>query len=436
MNNKKHKLGLCMLTALVVGNVVGSGILMMPATLAAIGSISLLAWLLTAVGAFLLALVFAKMSVLVPKTGGPYAYAQVGFGNFVGFQTAYIYWIMILLGNAAVAVSLVGYLQVFFPILSNHYYGTGAEIASIWLFTYINLAGVRSAGVTQIVTTILKFIPLLIVAIFGWHYFHPEYITHSFNVSHKSNFSAFSYAATLTMWSFIGLESATVPSGSVDNPKRNIPLATMLGTIVSMAIYLSCMLVLMGMFPNAVLAKSTSPFATAAGMVFGQWGEWIAAAGAVISCAGVLNGWTLMQGQIPMAAADDHLFPKIFAKRSKKDVPAQGLALSSLIVSASLLFTMNPNINEQFQLLIVTASITALLAYFYTAIAEIVLLSSTNQRLHKNIINIMTALGGAAYAFWAIFGSGEKMVFYMTMFVFSSVPLYAWMMWVKKKEGH
>lgn len=432
-NIKREKLGLWMLTSLVIGNMVGSGILLVPSSMAAIGTISLFAYMFTAIGSFLLALVFAKMSILVPKTGGPYAYAKFCFGNYMGFQTAYIYWIMVLLGNAAVVVTLVGYLTVFFPVLNNPYLAVLLEITMIWIFTAVNLIGIRTAGIIQIITTLLKFIPLLIIAIFGWFYFHPEYVSHCFNVSNKSNFSAFSYAATMFMWLFIGLESATIPAGCVKNPKRNIPLATILGIAISVLIYLACIIALMGMFPNSLLAKSNSPFAAGAGIIFGKWGEFIAATGAIISCLGVLNGWTLVQGQIPMAAAKDKLFPGFFAKCNHKGIPVRALIISSIIVSVSLFFTISKNLTDQFQLLIMNASITALLTYFYSAIAEMSLLSKIPQKPYKKFINMLVGLGAAAYSFWALFGSGEAIVFYVTMLLLSSVPLYAWLKSASKK---
>lgn len=424
---KSEKLGLWMLTALVTGNIIGSGILMLPADLARVGSISLVAWIFTACGALALSLVFAKMSTLLPKTGGPYAYSHAAFGDFIGFQTAYNYWIMVLIGNAAVAIAAIGYLRVFFPCLHSPLLGSTVAIGMIWIFTAINLRSVQAAGVTQIVTTILKFVPLLAVAIFGWWYFHPSYITQNFNVTHTSNFSAFSYAATLTLWTFIGLESATIPADSTENPKRNIPLATILGTSVAMLIYFASTAVLMGMIPHEVLVNSTSPFAAANAMIFGKWGEWIAAAGAVISCLGVLNGWTLIQGQMPMAAAADSLFPKIFNKRNKHNIPVPGLIISSIIVSIMLLATTSPSLIEQFQILILLATVIALLSYLYTAVAEIILLPKEGLKQRKNITQIAIALFAAAYTFWAIFGSGKEIVFYLAVLILSSVPLYAWL---------
>jgi len=431
MNAKKNKLGLFSLTALVTGTMVGSGIFIFPADLARIGSISLLAWAATSCGAFTLALVFAKMSSIVPKSGGPYAYTQAGFGNFIGFQTAYNYWLALWVGSAGLAVASLGYLRVFLPFLAYPYIGTFFAIVIIWIFTAINLRGVRFVGVTQIITAILKFIPLIIVAFLGWGYFHPEYLTHSFNISHQSNMSAFSHVAALTIWTFIGVETATVPADSVVNPRRTIPIATLLGTAIAAIIYITTSTAIMGMLPPEVLANSTSPFAAAIAMIFGKWGELITAAGATIACFGALNGWILLQGQIPMAAAKDELFPRIFAKRNVNDVPANGLVISSILASVLLLFTTSPSLLDQFRLLILLASVSSLLIYFYTAVAAFIIFHKRTNALLINKGNIIIAIIAACYSFWALLGAGKDAIFYVTVFGFTGIPLYAWIQYKK-----
>ncbi len=432
MTEKAHKkLGLWMLIALVAGNMVGSGIFLLPPSLAHIGSISILSWCLTACGAFLLATVFSKMSLLIPKIGGPYAYTQAAFGNFIGFQTAYSYWVYLWVGNAAVAVAMVGYLAVFWPMLHQPITASMVAISAIWLLTFVNVRGVHSAGIVQIIITVIKYIPIILVILLGGLYFHPEYLTQSFNVSQQSNFSALSNAATLTLWSFVGVKSATVTSGYIENPKRNIPLATLLGTLIAAVIYISSCTIIMGMIPASLLAKSTSPFAAAAEIIFGPWGKWFIAAGAALSCFGCLNGWILLQGQVPMAASEDKLFPGIFAKRNKANVPAAGLVITSILTSILLLLTSDTNLVMQFHMLILTATFAALILYFYTAIAEVIVLKQQKNTI-KGKIHLIVALLAALYVYWAIFGAGAKIIFYTLILIFTSVPLYAWICWRNK----
>lgn len=429
MEQKKNKkLGIYMLTALVAGNMIGSGIFLLPSSLANIGSISIFSWCFTALGAFLLAIVFSKMSILVPKTGGPYAYAQVAFGNFIGFQIAYSYWICLWVGNAAIAVAMVGYLAVFWPALHHPVSGYIIAVLAIWLLTLENIRGAHAVGITQIITTIIKCIPIVLIAILGWEYFHSEYLTQSFNISQKSNFSALSNAATLTLWAFIGIESATVPTGMASNPKRDIPIATLLGTAIAAIVYIASSTAIMGMIPANILAKSTSPFAAAAEMIFGPWGKSLIAAGAAVACFGSLNGWVLLAGQVPMAAAEDKLFPSIFAKRNKADVPAHGLIITSVLTSILLIFTSDPNLVKQFHKLILIATFAALIPYFYTAMAEIIV-SRQQKKSVKQKIHIIIAILAGGYAYWAIFGAGANIIFYTSILIFTSVPLYAWICW-------
>lgn len=431
MQQKKKKLGLWMLTSLVSGNMIGSGIFLLPASLANIGTISLLSWGFTALGAFLLAIAFTKMSFLVPKTGGPYAYARAGFGDFVGFQTAFSYWLALVIGNAGVVVAAVGYLTVFFPTLHQPIKACFVGILFVWLFTVINIDGVRSAGKTQVATTILKFIPIGLVMVFGWWYFDPHLLFASFNISGQSNSSAFFTAIPLTLWSFIGLESATIPADNVENPQRNIPLATLLGTLFAAIVYIVSCTIIMGIIPDNILAKTPSPFAAVAGVIFGPWGNWLIAAGAVISCLGTLNGWTLLQAQIPYAAAADNLFPKIFTKLNRGGVPIWGLIISSVVISALLLLTISHTLIKQFNLLILMTAFTSLLPYLYTAIAEIILL---DYKKKSSKIWAFLGLMAAAYAFFALFCSGQEIVFYGLFTVLLSVPIYAYIYLQKRKN--
>jgi len=268
----QRSLGPWMLTALVSGNMIGSGVFLLPASLASIGSISILSWILTSIGAIFVALVFSRLGRLIPKTGGPYIFCREAFGDFVGFQIAYNYWIAMWIGNCAIVIAFVGYLSVFWPSLAKG--GVDAlmvSLALVWGVTGINILGVREAGRVQLVTTILKLVPLVVLAAVGLFFMHKSNLA-VFNISGKSNFSALTSAATLTLWSFIGFESATVPAGNVINPKRNIPRATIIGTLIAAAIYIISTISIMGVVPMADLAKSSAPYAQAAHIIFGQWG--------------------------------------------------------------------------------------------------------------------------------------------------------------------
>ncbi len=418
----KKQLGLASLTALVTGDMIGSGVFLLPSEMARLGSLSLISWVFTALGTMFLAFVFSRMSSLVTKTGGPYAYAREGLGNVVGFQTAYCYWIAIWVGNAAIALAACGYLSVFFPILSQPIYACLASIAFVWLFTLVNLGGIHGAGIVQLVTTVLKLIPIFFIGIVGWFYFKPDLIVSSANVSGASSYDLITHGATLTLWAFIGVESATVPSGSVKNPTRNIPLATIMGTAIAAIAYIASSTVIMGMIPNEALQTSLSPFADAAQIIFGTWGKWLIAIGAIVSCLGALNGWILLQGQVPMAAADDNLFLRIFSRRNRNGVPAHGLIITSVLISVLLFLTLSPDLVKQFKVIILMATLANLIPYLYTPVSEIILLRKVGWLGSK--VSVFVAIAAILYSFWAIMGAGTDILSYGSLLILSSVPLY------------
>jgi APA family basic amino acid/polyamine antiporter len=298
----------------------------------------------------------------------------------------------------------------------------------VWLMTLVNIVGVRRAGMLQLITTVLKLLPLILVATLGLLFIQPHNLA-NFNISGKSNFMALSGAATLTLWAFIGLESATVPADDVENPKRNIARATIIGTLIASVIYILSSVAVMGMIPAAQLAHSTAPFAEAARIMFGPIGSFLVAAGAAISCFGALNGWTLLQGQIPLAAARDGLFPKAFTKVSRFGTPAFGLIVSSILITLLLVLTLNESLVKQFTFIILLATLASLIPYFFTTMAELIIFVRDREKfngtrlLGSSIIAILACI----YAFWTIAGSGEDTVYYGTLLLFSSVPVYAWM---------
>ena len=429
-----RKLGVWMLTALVVGNMIGSGVFLLPASLASLGTITIFSWCATAVGAMLLALVFAKLSTLFPKTGGPYLYCKESYGNFIGFQVAYNYWVYMWVGNAAIAVAFTGYLSIFFEALrESSLLSFLTSVGVIWLFTLVNLIGVHLAGRFQLVLTILKFVPLVLISSIGVFFVKWENLAH-LNVSSGSTFSAFSSGAMLTLWAFLGMESASIPADEVKEPEKTIPRATIMGTAITALLYILSTLSIMGVIPMAELKQSTAPFADLAARLFGHSGLVIMGAAAVISCAGALNGWILLQGQIPMAAARDGLFPKRFEKVSKKGrSPYFGIVLSSTLITLMLILNYHKSLVDQFTFIISLATLAAIIAYLYTSVAEFVVYMKYPDKLKKKkIVRSLTISALAfAYTFWATISAGQEIVFYGVLLMFTSIPIYGWMEWQK-----
>ncbi len=430
------KMGMWMVAALVVGNMIGSGVFLLPAALGSFGGISLLGWGFSCAGAILLALVFARLSRLVPRAGGPYAFSREGFGDFAGFLVGWGYWISIWVANAALAVAFTSYLSWFWPALAtDRVLATAVGIGAIWLLTWVNVRGVRTAGSVQVVTTIFKLIPLVAIGGLGLLYLEPANFR-PFNASGEGTFPAITAAATLTLWAFLGFESATVPAEEVNDPERTIPRATILGTVFAAAVYMLATAAVMGVIPASELTGSNAPFADAASRMWGGWTAPAVAVGAMVSCFGALNGWILLQGRIPWAAARDGVFPAVLGRTSRRGTPAVALIVSSVLVTGLMLMNSSERLVDQFTFVILLATLTALLPYAICALAELMIYARDRQRFAGKRLTgaVITALLGFAYALWAIAGAGEEIVYWGLILLLAGLPMYVWVAWRRGAE--
>ncbi len=435
----RRSLGLATTTSTVLGNMVGSGVFLLPATMAAYGAYSLWGWGVSTVGALLLAWVFSNLSRRLPKAGGPYAYPREAFGDFAGFQIAWIYWLSIVGTNAAIAVAFSSYLVTFIPSLAaSPVNGALAALAATWLLTGINILGVKAAGRLQLITVVLKLSPLVVLAVFGISHFSAATFTSGHTT--ESPLSAINSTAALAMWAFLGLECATVPADHVKDPEKTIPRATMLGTIIAGVFYIVCTTVVMGIIPADALAKSNAPFADAARMLWGDWAGYLIAGAALISCFGALNGWILMQGQLPQAVANNGLFPKALAKESKYGTPVVALLVSSVFASILILMSLGSSFGglgqalvQMFNILILITTFFTLVPYMLCALADIVL--SRRDKRAQNVRTRDVVIAGAAFVFgiWACYGTGKDSLFYGTLMLLAGLPIYVWMTRTAKK---
>jgi APA family basic amino acid/polyamine antiporter len=434
----KRSMGLWMATALVVGNMVGSGVFLLPSTLAGTaGPVSMLGWVFTGAGAVLLALVFANLGRAFPRTGGPYAYARRAFGDFVGFQTAWGYWIAVWAGNAAIAVAFVSYLTVFWPeVGDSNLLGALVGIALIWLLTATNILGVREGALVQLVTTVLKFVPLAVIGIVGLFFIDGG--NYQPFAPHGASVSLLSTTAALTLWAFIGLESATVPAEEVKDPERTIPRATILGTIAATLLYIVATISIMGIIPTDQLAASASPFADAAGQVFGGGWDKVIALVALVSTFGALNGWILLQGRVPLAAAEDGMFPKPFARvHGERRTPVFGLVVSSLLVSALMLMNYTKGLLDAFEFVILLATLTTLVPYAFSAAAQawLWLVEPESFKATHLIRDTVVAVLAFAYSVWAIAGAGDDIVTKGFVLLLCGIPVYVGMRWWDRRHA-
>ena len=425
---RPQKLGFWMATALVVGNIVGSGVYLLPASLAPYGASSLVAWLVTATGALLLAAVFAALSRAFPQDGGPYVYTRAAFGELAGFVVAWGYWVSVWVGNAAIATGAVSYTSAFAPwIVQRRGASALVTIAVVWLLTLVNCWGVRAAGWVQAVTTVLKLLPLLAVALVGGFYVSRVSLV-SF-VAAPVTLDGTTAAATLALWALVGFESATVPADKVEDPGRTIPRATMLGTVVTALVCtLACCTVLL-LVPVPQLAASNAPFADAARVVWGDRAAAVVALFAAISAYGALNGWILLQGELPFAMARDGVFPRVFARESARRTPAFAFVTTSVLVTLLVLASFQGTMAQAFERFILVATSANLVAYLACSVALLVLLGRGElggARRGTPVLAVAGALG-ALYSLWAIAGAGKEAMAEGAVLLGAGLPVYALM---------
>ncbi len=435
MKTKTQKIGLLTATSLVVGNMIGVGIFVLPAVLSNYGSISLLGWVLTAAGALVLAKIFSNFSkIIVSKSGGPYVYSKAGFGDFIGFLVAWGYWIACWVSNGAIAIAVIGAASFFVPELAtNSVLSVSLGLGLIWIFTWINSRGIKESGRVQLITTVIKILPLLFIILFGLFFFKIENFP-SFNLTGESNFSTLSAVATLTLYAFLGIECATIPAGDIENPEKTIPRATMFGAIITTALYILGTIVLFGILPLDVLQNSPAPFAEAAKIMGGDYGGYFVAIGVIISGIGVLNGWILITGQISMATAKDDLFPDFFKKENKKGAPVNGFVIGGVLSSIVMLMNYSEGLVDQFEFIVQLTVIATLLPYLFTAASYALIVIEKKLHTKSWIKTFVLAALGFTYSLWAIYGSGPDTVFYGFLLLIIGIPVYIYMKWIKNKE--
>ena len=359
-------------SALVVGSIVGVGIFNLPSSLSAYGPITLVSMGLTTIGALALAWLFASLARRMPAPGGPYAYARSAFGNGLGFANAWSYWITAWAGNAAIAVGWVLYVEVFVNTGQTKIWTVLLVLAGLWIPAAINLSGIKNTGWFQMATTITKFIALAFMATVGLFYIKSANFT-PFNLSGQSALGAIGSGMAIALFSYLGLEVASVAAAKVRNADRNVPLATMLGTIASALVYMLSLVAVFGVVSNHVLAKSTAPFSTAINTMFGGtvWGN-VMAVVVIISGIGALNGWTMITAEMPRAAAEDGVFPARFKRLNRRGAPAWGIVFSTALASIAIVINyLGSNGVTVFTTLVLMTGITAAVPYGFSALAQL-----------------------------------------------------------------
>jgi APA family basic amino acid/polyamine antiporter len=418
-------LGLAGCTAIVVGNMVGSGFYLSPSAVAPYGLLAILAWIVMGIGAVCLGLTFARLARMTPATGGPYAYTRLGFGDFAGFLVAWGYWISIWASLPVIAVAFTGSLLKLMPALQgNRPIGVAITLGAIWLVALLNLRGVKEAGIFAEVTTYTKLVPFVAIAIVGL-FFVKWNLLGDFNPSGKSLLESSAALAPLTMFAYLGLESATVPAGDVENPERTIPRSTMLGILVAGLLYVLGTTVVMGVVPREQLVASGAPFADAARLMWGSWAADIVAIAVMVSSIGALNGWTLLMGQVPMAAARDRLFPSLFARLSSRGVPAIGLVISASLATALVLVQVSggSGFAAIYNMIVSLSTMAAVIPYVFCSLAPgLIAGRSGGARPRITLVEIVAFV----FSMFTVYGCGPEPVLYGLILLLLGIPVYVW----------
>jgi APA family basic amino acid/polyamine antiporter len=415
-------------TTLVIGNVIGAGFFLTPAVLAPFGMVAVLGWFLLAIGAMCIGIVFARLAADDPAAGGPYAFARRAFGPLTGFTVAWTYWISIWASLPAIALTLSGYLLAFFPAgAQTRFASLIVALAVMWGTCLLSFRGVSTVGALQRWMVAAKMIPFVAIGTVGLLWIEPSNLF-PLNPSGKPILTTLSALAPLVMFAFLGIESATVAAGEVDDPRRTIPRATLIGTAVCALVYIFCTVAVMGIIPRETLAASAAPFADAAAKIWGPWAGKAIGLAVVLSSLAALNGWILLLGQVPLAAARDGAFPRIFGRTNGRGVPAAGLAVS---LGFSTLLLVGQGLGDGavvslYRFMVELSTTAQMVPYVFCALAEAMLVKSVADGAGGWRIGPFTipALVTFGFSVWVVYGSGPGAALWTLILIFLALPIY------------
>jgi basic amino acid/polyamine antiporter, APA family len=435
-----RKMGLPSATALVIGSIIGTGVFTMPAVMAGAGTSSLLTLGAIAIGALLLGIMFGQLTKRIPNNeGGLYAYSRHEFGDFAGYLTAWCYWITCWAGNAAIVSSWVLYVEELFGVDNpTAWVNWSIALTGLWIPAAINLVGVRQMAVFQNITVVLKFLPLLFVGVVGWFFVETANFG-VFNNSGGSIYDAVNLAAGVALFSFIGVECASIAAGRVERPRRNVGRASVIGTAASGLLYVVVTAAVMGLVPQGELAEDGAPFVAAFDAMFsGGWLGKLVALTAVISGIGALNGWTMVTAEMPYAAAKDGLFLQSFAKVNRNNVPWVGVIASTAVASLLMAWSYSGETGlKVFTYLVYLSVVTVAIPYFLSACAQLTYLVSRRRVVQGWALarDLTISVVGGMFSLWVTFASGYQSVYQAMLLLLLGLPIYAFLKAKKERLG-
>ena len=404
-------MNLMQLTFIVAVNMMGSGIIMLPTNMAQVGAISLLSWIVTAVGSMAIAYGFAQAGLFNQRPGGMAAYAEDAYGKDGYFQVFFLYFLSLVIGNVAIATSAVGYLATFFPWLSATPIATCiGVIGLLWLTTVANFGGPAVTGRIGTITVWGVILPVGLLSLAGWFWFKADVFREAWNPQGLSIGAGMGSSISLTLWAFLGMESAAQNSAAVENPKRDVPLACLFGTLGAAVIYVLSTTVIQGIVPNAELAKSTGPFGLAFAHMFNPTIGSIVMGLAVLACLGSLLGWQFTVAQTGKDAAEERMFPAFFTKVNRGGAPIVGMIVLGVVQSVLALTTISPNLSEQFGKLVSLAVVTNVVPYVVALSALMLMMKAGKAPQGTYRRNVVIALVAMLYSIYALYASGMEAV--------------------------
>jgi len=408
---EQKKMNVMQLTFIVAVNMMGSGIIMLPTNMAQVGAISLLSWLVTAVGSMAIAYGFAQAGIYNQRAGGMAAYAEDAYGKSGYFQVFFLYFLSLAIGNVAIGISAVGYLSTFFPGMSATPIATCLSvIALLWLTTVANFGGPSVTGKIGSVTVWGVILPVGALCVIGWIWFSKDTFAAAWNPQGLSIGEGMGSSISLTLWAFLGMESAAQNSSAVENPKRDVPLACLFGTLGAAVVYILSTTVIQGIVPNAELAESNGPFGLAYEHMFNPVIGKIVMGLAVLACVGSLLGWQFTIAQTGKSAAEERMFPAFFAKVNSMGAPITGMLVLGVVQTLLALSTISPSLSEQFSALVNLAVVTNVIPYVVSLSALIVMMKTANVAPGTYKLTIFVGLVATGYSVFALYASGMEAV--------------------------
>ena len=398
---------------------VGSGIFLLPSVLAPFGTLSFLGWVVTAGGSILIALVFARLSSRITKSGSVYVYSRDAFGDLPGFLIAWSYWTSYWVAIPGGAIAFVGYLSVFHPDLSDsRLMQLGIGLVVIWTSILLNIKGVKEATFVQLVLTVLKLLPLALIIVVGVASGSTDNFP-DFNPKELPVFEALATTVLLTLWAFSGMEAGAISAGDVQNPEKTVPRAIVFGTLTVAFIYIGSTAAVMSLVPAEVLVNSTAPFADAAASL-GAWRPTVIAIGALFATYGSMHGIIYVAGQMPMALAVDRFAPKTFARKNSGGAPFTALLVVGVLASLLLIGNYSKGLISAYRLIITMSTLAFLLPLVVCSLAEL----KHSWRSSRGWAGV--ALIALLYSLFAVIGSGWEVISWGVLLMLAGLPIYWW----------